>query len=135
MTWPLWILSGLVWLTVWVWIAASYAATKEGDAIILLYGLLLPAFCAATCLAMFVAVPVRLFLFHEIVLWAHHTSIFLLFLFLICSEYFQAEAWWRIRRGCSSRSVAASFRRLWVLTETMPAPIAVIIFLTGFPRW
>jgi hypothetical protein len=131
MTWPFWMLSGLAWLIVWIWIIATRAAAKDDDALVTTFSSLLPAFCATTCLAAFIAVHVRQPIFHKITIWAHHTSIFLLFLFLLTAEYFQAEAWWRIRRGSATPSVAASFRRLWVLTETMPAPVALTIFLTG----
>jgi hypothetical protein len=124
-------LGGLAWLTVWVWIIAACAAAKEDDALVATSGWLLPAFCVTTCLAAFLAVPLRQPVFHRITLWAHDASMFLLLLFLISAEYFQAEAWWRIRRRCTTRSVAACFRRFWVLTEIMPAPIALTIFLTG----
>jgi hypothetical protein len=93
MVWPLWMLAGLAWLTLWIAIAARSAAAKEGDAIVARFGSLLPAFCLATCLAAFLAVPVRSPVFYKATLWAHHASIFLLFLFLITAEYFQAEAW------------------------------------------
>jgi hypothetical protein len=131
MTWPFWMLSGLGWLALWIWVIATRAAVKDDDPLVETFGSLLPAFCATTCLAAFLAVPVRQPVFHKITLWAHHASIFLLFLFLTTAEYFQVEAWWRIRCGCLTRSVAASVRRLWVLTETMPAAIASVVFLTG----
>jgi len=131
MTWPFWLLGGTAWLTIWTWIIASRAVGKEGDALVATFGSLLPAFSVATCLAAFLAVPMRQAAFHKITLWAHHASVLLLFLFLLTAEYLQAEAWFRVRRRCSVRSVAGTFRRLWVLTETTPAPVALTVFLTG----
>jgi len=131
MTWPLWLLAGMAWLIVWVWIIVTCVAAREGDALVAIFRSLLPAGCTATCLASFLTVPERQPTFHRITLWAHHASVFLLFLFLITAEYFQAEAGWRIWHRCSTQSVAASFRRLWLLTELTPAPIAVAVLLTG----
>jgi len=131
MTWPVGLLAGLVWLSVWTCIFAKLAAAKEGDALVAIFHSLLPVFCVTTCLAAFAAVPVREAAFHKITLWTHHASILLLFLSLIAAEYFQAEAWLRIRRGCSVSCIAASFRRLWILTEIMPGPIALAVFLSG----
>ncbi len=131
MTWPLWLLAGLVWLALWMWIFARSAAGKDGDALVALFHGLLPVFCVTTCLAAFLAAPGRSPLFHKLTLWTHHASVLLLFLFLIAAEYWQVEGWWRMRRGGVAESVAGSFRRLWVLTEIVPAPIALTIFLTG----
>ena len=131
MAWPFWLLAGLLWLALWMWIFARSAAGKNGDALVPLFGSLLPVFCATTCLAAFLAVPVRSLPFHKITLWAHHASVLLLFLFLLAAEYFQAEGWWRRRRGESTALVAGSYRRLWLLTETLPAPIALTILRTG----
>lgn len=55
----------------------------------------------------------------------------LLFLFLALSQYMEAEAWWAIRRASSISATASAYRRLWILTELIPAPVAVAIFLTG----
>jgi hypothetical protein len=126
-----WILAGLVWLALWIGIIAARAAKTEGDALVALFSSTLPAFSAATCLAAFAAVPAREPAFHRIVLGAHIASISALFLFLVAAEYLQAEAWFRIRRRFSILSVAASYRRLWVITKIAPAPIALMVFLTG----
>jgi hypothetical protein len=131
MTWPLWLLAGLVWLAVWMWIFARSAAAKDGDALVGMFHGLLPVFCVATCLAAFLAAPGRSPVFHKMTLWTHHASVLLLFLFLLAAEYWQVEGWWRRRRGGSVESVAGSFRRLWILTETAPAPIALTVLLTG----
>jgi hypothetical protein len=114
-----------------MWIFARSAAGKDGDALVALFHGLLPVFCVTTCLAAFLAAPGRSPLFHKLTLWTHHASVLLLFLFLIAAEYWQVEGWWRMRRGGVAESVAGSFRRLWVLTEIVPAPIALTIFLTG----
>jgi hypothetical protein len=131
MTWPFWMVSGLAWLTAWMWIIANRAGVKEGDPLVATFASLLPTFSATTCIVAFLAIPVRQPVFHQITLWAHHAGIFLLIVFLATAEYFQAEAWWRVRHRCPTRLVAASVRRLWVLTEIMPAPIALTVFLTG----
>lgn len=131
MTWPFWIIAAMAWLSLWIWITVARVAETEGDEFVASFGSLLPIFAVSTCVTVFLAIPERRPAFHKITIWAHHASIFLLFLFLIAAEYFQAEAWRRIRRKCSTSCVAASFRRLWVLTETLPAAIALTIFLTG----
>jgi hypothetical protein len=131
MAWPLWLLAGLAWLALWMWIFARFAAGKNSDALVAMFHSLLPVFCVFTCLAAFLAVPGRAPLFHKMILWTHHASVLLLFLFLLAAEYWQVEGWWRIRCGEGAESAAASFRRLWVLTEIVPAPIALTIFLTG----
>jgi hypothetical protein len=126
-----WILAGLAWLALWIRFIAVRAAPKDGDALVELFSSTLPAFSAATCLVAFAAVPAREPAFHRIILGAHIVSVSGLFLFLLAAEYLQAEAWIRVRGRFSIQSVTASYRRLWVLTEIAPAPIALIVFLTG----
>lgn len=120
----------LAWVAVWVVLGARYTAASEGEARIARLGRLLPAFAATTCLGIFIASPVRGSLLGSYVLWLHHASFGLLLVFLLTAEYLQVEAWWRLR-GASTGAVAIAYRRLWTLTEVMPAPVAVVILLTG----
>lgn len=131
MSWIVWLAAGLAWLTSWAILIAACASRKDGDAAVRVVGILLPVFCAATFLAAFLALHKRGPVFHNIILWTHHASILLLFLFLVVAEYLQLEAWLRTRRGSSAASVAQCIRALWGLSEIAPAPIALTIFLTG----
>ncbi len=58
-------------------------------------------------------------------------SFFSLFAFLSIAQLLQFQAWWQIRQERPSQCLAATVQRLWALTEIAPAPIALIIFLTG----
>jgi hypothetical protein len=131
MAWIGWTGGAVLWLAAWLFLGARAAATEDGDGLVAAIGKLLPSFALATCLGAFVAVPGRGSALHPVTLWAHHASFSLLFLFLLAAQFCQAEAWWRGRRGASTESVLRTYRRLWVLTETVPAPIALVIFLTG----
>jgi len=131
MNWPIAMVAMLVWVGVWLCLAAKHTASKEGDALVQSLARLLPAFAVATCLTAFSAVPKRGTNLLVAVLWLHHTSFWLLFLFLLSGQYFQVEAWWKIREGMARESVAATYRRLWMLTEIVPPPVALTIFLTG----
>ena len=131
MTWPIATMAMLLWIGAWLCLAARYTAVRDGDALVQTFGQILPAFVVTTCLFAFLAAPTRGGPLSVVVLWLHHTSFWLLFAFLLTGQYFQVEAWWKIRRGMSSDSVRASYRRLWILTEIVPAPVALMIFLTG----
>jgi hypothetical protein len=74
--------------------------------------------------------PKRGEIFH-VVLWLHRTAFFSLFAFLSIAQFLRFQAWWQIRQECPSQCLAATVQRLWALTEIAPAPIALIIFLTG----
>jgi hypothetical protein len=129
---PLWVIAAIVGLLgLWVPFVASRTASTTGDVLIRTFHNVLPAFVVTTWIAGFFVVPVGDPLIREITLWAHHTSFLTLFLFLIAAEFFQMEAWWKIRRAAPSESVAASYWRLWALTEIVPAPVALTIFFTG----
>jgi hypothetical protein len=131
MNWSVAMLLLLVWIGAWLYAAARYTASKEGDALVEAFGKLLPAFVVVTCLVAFAATPVRRSPLSVIVLWLHHASFWALFLFLVAGQYFQTEAWWKSRASAPVPIVAASYRRLWMLTEIVPAPVALMILLTG----
>src|ERR1700723_3540070 len=114
MSWPFWIFAALAWLALWMGIIASQTAGKSGDELVAAFGMLLPAFSAATCLAAFLAVPRREPVFHQLTLWVHHASILLLFLFLTAGEDFPTEASWGIQRGGTTAPVSANFRGVLV---------------------
>jgi hypothetical protein len=127
----MWMAAGFVWLAIWLSCAARRAAAKHGDGLVNDLSRLLPPFVLTTCLAAFALAPARNASVWQFTLWSHHVSFMLLFLFLAAAQYFQIEARWRIRREDSTRSVALTYRRLWILTEMAPAPIALAIFLSG----
>jgi hypothetical protein len=128
--WLFWIVATLLWLVAWIGIASRYTARKRDDALVDTLSALLKAFVAATCLVLFGALP-RGKDAWMLVLWLHHAAFAMLFLFLIAAEYLQAEAWWRTRCGSPACDVAGTFRRLWILTELVPAPIAIGTLMTG----
>src|SRR5688572_13002614 len=111
--------------------AARYLAGVSDAALVGAAAKLLPAFAATTWLAACAAAPGGSLTFRLIVLWAHHASVSLLFLFLLMGQYFQLEMWWRLRRGGSGVGVAAAARRFWALSELVPAPVALTIFIAG----
>jgi hypothetical protein len=121
----------LLWFAGWIGFGSRYTASKAGDKLVGACGGLALAFAATTSLAVFVAIPVRSMRFLLVTLWIHHAAFWSLFAFLAVAEFFQIEAWWRIRQGRSTPTVSAAYHRLWILTEIVPAPIAVTIFLTG----
>jgi hypothetical protein len=131
MSWPIATVAMLLWVGVWLCLASKYTATKEGEALVQAFSRLLPAFVVMTCLIAFAAMPARRSVFSVIVLWLHHMSFWLLLAFLIAGQYLQVEAWWKIRSRMSPQSVGATYRRFWILTEIVPAPVALMIFLTG----
>jgi hypothetical protein len=128
--WTSWALILVVWLTCWIILGAKGVATKAGDERLALVQILIRAFIISTWLGMF-ALGLRA---HSVVsviaLLCHHAAFLALFCFLIVGQFFQAEAWWSIRKRRFT-GAAASYRRLWVLTELFPAPIALTILLTG----
>jgi hypothetical protein len=101
----------LLWVGVWLCLASKYTATKEGDALVQAFSRLLPAFVVITYLIAFAAIPARRSVVSAMVLWLHHMSFCLLFVFLIAGQYFQVEAWWKIRSRMSRQSVGATYRR------------------------
>jgi hypothetical protein len=131
MTWPITMAAMLLWVCAWLCIAAKYTASRDGDGLVRAFGQLLPPFVVITFLAAFAAFPARRSAFAVMVLWLHHASFWGLFLFLLAGQYFQVEAWWKIRGDMPAQAVSASYRRLWILTEIVPAPVALTIFLTG----
>ncbi len=128
--WLAWTAGICLWLTGWLVLASRDAAVTRGDDRVARLSVLLKAFTVTTCLAV-LGVPRRGIDMRLLTLWLHHAAIGMLFVFLLAAQYQQAEAWWRIRRGMSAGAVAASYRRLWLLTELVPAPVAMVILFTG----
>jgi hypothetical protein len=126
-----WVAGLFTWLGAWILFAARLASRTEGDGTVSLWGKLGPAFVGSTWLIAFALVPARLSMFWTVTRIAHHFAISLLFLFLVIGQYFQAEAWLRVRHNGAAASIVAAYRRLWILTEVLPAPIAITILLTG----
>src|SRR5438093_1551916 len=118
----LFILASLLWLTGWVVMVAWYTSTKAGHDVVCTLKNVLPPFAITSCLAAFAANPYRSPTTHLMTLLAHHAAFCFLFLFLLGSEYLQMEIWWKIRNAAPRRSVAASYRRLWIMAELVPAP-------------
>ena len=131
MNWAIVTVAMLLWVGVWLCVASKYTAKKEGDGLVKAFSRLLPAFVVITCLIAFAVIPARRSVLSVMVLWLHHMSFWLLFVFLLAGQYFQVEAWWKIRTRMSRQSVGATYRRFWILTEIVPAPVALMIFLTG----
>lgn len=131
MNWAIVTVAMLLWVGVWLCVASKYTAKKEGDGLVKAFSRLLPAFVVISCLIAFAVIPARRSVLSVMVLWLHHMSFWLLFVFLLAGQYFQVEAWWKIRTRMSRQSVGATYRRFWILTEIVPAPVALMIFLTG----
>jgi hypothetical protein len=128
--WLFWLVVTLLWLAAWIGIASRYTATKRDDALVTAMAALMKAFVAASCLVLFSALP-RGTAAWTLVLWMHHAAFSMLLFFLIAAQFLQAEAGWRIHTGSPAGDVATTFRRLWILTELAPAPIAMAILATG----
>src|SRR5262249_21996837 len=123
-----WIAGIFAWLLAWMFICARSAGAKSGDAYIKALGAILPGFVIASSICGFAIVHDREAAFRSVVLWVHHAAIAALFVFLAASQYLQIEA---LRRSMRGKSVAESYRRLWILTEILPGPIALAILITG----
>jgi hypothetical protein len=61
----------------------------------------------------------------------HHAAFIALFAFLSVAQCLITQAWWQIRLASETNSIAATYRRAWILTEFVPAPIAIAVLLTG----
>jgi hypothetical protein len=118
------------WFSFWIVFAAKAVAEKAGDDRIALLGNLLPAFTVTTLLGVFALAQQPQSVISVVVLWWHHAAFLALFCFLLVGQFFQAEAWWNIRARRFG-GAAASYRRLWLLTELVPASVALAILLTG----
>jgi len=128
--WYAWAVISLGWSAIWIEFGTKYTSSKQGDELVGAWGGILLGFAAATvavtCLA-----GGRHSVASVLALWIHHASTWALLAFLLVAEALQREACWRIRGGETATDVAATYRRLWILTRIVPAPIAVTIFLTG----
>jgi hypothetical protein len=129
-TWHVWSVIVLMWPAGWLVLGSRYTARKQGDELVEAYGGVLMAFAIATSLIACVSAG-RHSVVSVLALWIHHVATWSLFAFLLAGEAFQWEAWWRIRDKATVTEVAATYRRLWILTTIVPAPIAITIFLTG----
>ena len=86
MTWLIWTFAGLAWLTLWVIVVARFAASRPTEVGVGVLGRVLPAFCVLSYLGLFLVVPGHSPVFHAIILWGHHASVFFLLLFLVWSR-------------------------------------------------
>src|SRR5271169_2697391 len=124
------LLGSLAWLAAWIAVVARAAAARHGDALVKLFALTLPAFSGTTFLLLFAVVTQRGAIF-PMVLWMHHAAIFALFVFLLAVQLLLTQVWWQIRSNVQATAIAATVCRMWILTELVPAPIALAILLTG----
>jgi hypothetical protein len=131
MEWAWWTLGVVAYVGLWICGAARYTSAKPADDVVRSLGMLLPAFSLATLAALFAVGAGRHSVVSSIALWLHHGAMLLLFLFLTATQYLLTEAGLKIRNRHQPASVAATYRRLWIFTETIPAPVALAIFLTG----
>jgi hypothetical protein len=122
--------SGVCWILVWIFVLGRAAAVRDDDALVKLFAKALPAFSAASFLLFYAAVPRRGPVF-GIVVWMHHAAFIALFAFLSVAQCLITQAWWQVRLALETNSIAATYRRVWILTELVPAPIAIAVFLTG----
>ncbi len=131
MSWTLSFLIASIWIGAWFCLAAVIARSPRGCKAVPVLRAILPPFTVIICFAIFVLKPSTDAFVNRTVLLTHHVAIFSLFLFLLTAEYLRLEARWRRRARTIPRSVAASYRRLWIFSETVPAPIALTILLSG----
>jgi uncharacterized membrane protein len=64
--------------------------------------------------------------------WLHHIGFGLLFVFLVTVQYLQIEAKLRITFNHPMTSIARTYYRMWLITELLPAPSALLLGLSGF---
>jgi len=119
------------WIVLWILFGAAHTSNKDGDALVRAIGTLLPGFAATTCLFYFAVFSERGATPRAIALWVHHASFFALLAFLMAAQFLQVEGWWKIRCARSISSIAATYRRMWLITALLPGPIAITIFMTG----
>ncbi len=124
------LISGVCWILIWIIVLGRAAAVRDDDALVKLFAKALPAFSVASFLLFYAAVPRRGLVF-GFVLWMHHAAFIALFAFLSVAQCLITQAWWQIRLASETNSIAATYRRIWILTELAPAPIAIAVFLTG----
>jgi hypothetical protein len=122
-------LAACVWGLGCFFVTARAAGRRDKDGRVRLFAAVLPAFAAVSLLLMFAAFPARGPALRP-VLWIHRTAFSCLFLFLAFAQYLQEQARWRSLYH-NRAAVARSVKRLWILSEVAPAPIAVAILLTG----
>jgi hypothetical protein len=122
--------SAVCWILIWILVLGRAAAVRDEDALVKLFAKAVPAFSAASLLLFYAAAPRRGQVF-GIVLWMHHAAFIALFAFLSVAQCLITQAWWQIRLASETNSIAATYRRVWILTELVPAPIAIAVFLTG----
>jgi hypothetical protein len=127
-----WLGGALLWLVAWMWLGARACAVSESAerrvGVLRKVG---PAFVLTTIGLTTAILPSQHPAAYLLALWAHHVAFALLFLFLAAAQFLQAEAWWGIRAGRPTEWVARSYRRLWVMTEVVPAPVALTVLASG----
>jgi len=120
-----------LWVVSWAFWASRYISARDGDELVGRAAKLLPAFVATSGIALWMAVPIRDPWVYLATRWLHHAGFIVLFAFLAAVEFMKLEAGWKRRAGASVPSIASTYRRLWILTELIPAPVALLILMTG----
>ena len=128
---PFFVMAFLLWILGWAAIAGRQSASKDGAALINTTRQFLIAFAVCTCVIVFAALPRGAGPILALTLWVHHAAFFALLAFLAIAQYFLFEALWKLRGHAPADSIAATYTRLWIVTELLPAPIALTIFITG----
>lgn len=131
----MWMIAGaavLLWFSVPLWRALSVRGWTEKEVKAL--GTFVAAYTAITCLAFMFLLgkqrpehPPR-----SAVLAIHFFGISLLTVFLLISAYLQFKAIAEMRKNSGSIEIIdATYRRLLLVTELMPAPAALCILIAG----
>ena len=103
----------------------QYRAYFSDNFLTLLSGIL-PITCIICTIILLIKLP------SDNVKWFHLFGVSLLFIFLVLGQYLQIEALVKASRHLNIQTIARTYRRFWVLVETIPALAAIIIHLTGF---
>lgn len=130
MTWPYWLVGTFGWLGVWMLLGTRVTAFAAEPTTLGRMRSVAIAFVVSTCIVLF-ATRSRAADFYLLTLWVHHAAVGALFVFLVAAQFFQAEALWKIHAKLPAMEVAASYRRLNAITAVVPAPAALLIFLSG----
>jgi hypothetical protein len=128
--WNLWSILILLWVACWCAIAPRHVAQKRGDELVDSCSNLLIPFAASTAL-LCCCFGGRHSISAVLALWLHHSAIWALFIFLVVAEALQWEAFWRQRCKNTTEEIAATYRRLWIWTKIVPAPVALTLLITG----
>jgi hypothetical protein len=128
---PTSICAWFIWCLLWAMFVAHDCSRRDGEALVRSLANLLPAFVAVTSTLMMIVIPLLTGVFVIETRWIHHAAFTALFVFLLAGQTLQIEGWMKLRRQAPESSVVATYRRLWCVTELMPAPAALAIFISG----